>query len=212
MLKYKTAKKYYPVLVKWFNFWAGIDDYMWKHRKNKWIWYIDDFIRCFKHGGFKDCSLYFWEIEPRYEKLLKFIFKILGCLNGLMVIKQIANDWDTKLLDCNPRYCYTRNRGWITRYYTCSLFPFNYIKLTRTTYDTEKQQCINTYGTFICSLLGDEKPGEIKTNVITLYKGFVYNKKQVIKLYRAYKKDLNEIDKIMEQERQKEKEKMQNEA
>jgi len=207
-MKYTTVKRFYPILVKWYNIGVDIDNWFWDHRKNKFIWYVDDFFRNFRYHGIKGSSFYYWEIRPRIYKLIKLYLTITGSITGMKYRRRLENDWDTKLIDSNPGFCYTRNRGWINRYYTCIVYPFNFVRLLRTTYNTKDKECINTYTTMVFSMLGsEEEPEEIIPNTITLYKGFIWNKKQLKKALKAYKMDLDEINKIMDKAREEDRKK-----
>ena len=142
-----------------------------------------------KYGvRFKDSTFYYCEIRPSVNKLIRLVFSLFGNI-GLNIINRITNDWGTKLLESNPRFCHTRSRGYIIRYYTCKLYPFNYMKLIRTIYNTENEEGINMFQTTIFSALGGKSPSKITTNDVCLYKGFVWNKKEAIKIYRTYKRD-----------------------
>lgn len=208
-MNYKTVKKFYPILVRWWNFCTTIINWLYKYKKNKFIFYILDFIqRREVHSeslkeAFLSSDFYYWEVRPRLKKLTEIIFKLLGSSTGLSIINKIANDWDTKLIEYTPRYSYTRNRGWVTRYYSCSLFPLNYIKLERITFSSGEEENINTYTTVVTSIVKGETIEELKSNTIILYKGFLWSKSKVYKLYRVYKKDLREINKVMEEERRR---------
>ena len=199
-MKYRTVKRLYPILVTLYNIEVSIDDWLFKNRKNLFLYYLYKTKIDLQYGGhFKDSTFYYCEIAPRMNKLIRLVFSLFGNI-GLNIINRITNDWGTKLLDCNPRFCHTRSRGYITRYYTCKLYPFNYMKLNRMVYNAEDEEGINLFCTTIFSILGGKSPSKITTNDVCLYKGFVWNKKEAIKIYRTYKKDLIkeriEIEKI----------------
>lgn len=199
-MKYRTVKRLYPILVTLYNIDVAIDNWFWEHRKNLFLFYLDDLRGYLQHGfSIKDSLFWHKEINPRMNKLIRLFFSLFDNI-GLNIINRITNDWGTKLLESNPRFCHTRSRGYITRYYTCKLYPFNYMKLIRTTYNTEDKEGINMFHTTVFSLLGEKPPSKITTNDVCLYKGFVWNKKEAIKIYRTYKKDLIkeriEIEKI----------------
>lgn len=192
-MRYKTAKKYYPILVRLWNFRVDIENWWWSLRKYKPIYYLQDllfYIKCDGLKGITGCDFYFWHMRPLVDKLICFTYTLLGCYTGLKVVGCIMNDCWTKLLHCTPIYSYTRSHGAQTRYYTCQLYPFNYIKLTRTMFSCGDQQGINTYNTAVYSLVTQEDPGEITQQTEVLYKGFLTSRRQITKLYRTYKIDL----------------------
>ena len=197
-MNYRTVRRFYPILVTWYNLGVDIDNWLWDHRGNKFIFYSHDLIL----SGFRHSSLY-WELRPYIDRMIKYTFLLLGSERGLKIIRRITNDYSTKLIESSPRFCYVRNRGWINRYYDCSIGPFNYLKIVRKTFDTETQQNVNTYSKMVLAMLGG-KIEELKENKITLYSGFIWTRKMALNAYKIYRKDLQEINEIMLKAREEE--------
>lgn len=193
-MRYKTAKKYYPILVTLWNFRVHIENWWWDLRKYKPIYYLQDMIEQMTFSGIVDgfyhSSLYWRHLRAPIYTINQFVFNMLGSSIGLKLVNQLCNDYDTKLLTTRASYCYTRTYGSPTKYYTCNAYPFGFVKIKRTIFTNGEHEGINTYNTAVLALLKNEEPDEITQKTETLYKGFIFTRKQFIKAARAYKKDL----------------------
>lgn len=193
-MRYKTAKKYYPILVRLWNFRVDIENWWWSLRKYKPIYYFQDLIdqMCFSGPieGFYNSSLYWWHLRMPIYNINKFIYTMLGSSIGLKIVDQICNDYSTKLLTTRACHCYTRTYGEGTKYYTCDAYPFGFVRIKRSMFTCGNKEGINTYNTAVFAMLKNEEPDEITQKTEILYKGFMFTKKQFIKAARAYKKDL----------------------
>ena len=90
-MNYRTVRRFYPILVTWYNLGVDIDNWLWDHRGNKFIFYFHDLIL----SGFRHSSLY-WELRPRIDRIIKYTFLLLGSERGLKIIRRITNEYDTK--------------------------------------------------------------------------------------------------------------------
>ena len=193
-MRYKTVKKYYPILVRLWNFRVDIENWWWDLRKYDAIYYLQDIIEQMSFSGIVDGfyhSSFYWRcLRTPIYKINTFIYTILGSSAALKIVNQICNDYSTKLLTSRASYCYTRTYGSPTKYYTCNAYPFGFVKIKRTIFTNGEHEGINTYNTAVFALLKNEEPGEITQKTETLYKGFIFTRKQFIKAARAYKKDL----------------------
>lgn len=193
-MRYKTAKKYYPILVTLWNFRVNIENWWWGLRKYKPIYYLQDMIEQMTFSGIVDgfyhSSLYWWHLRAPIYTINRFVFNMLGSSTGLKLVNQLCNDYDTKLLTTRASYCYTRTYGSPTTYYSCRSYPFGFVKLTKSTFIDGQKEGINMFNTAVFAMLKNEEPNAIIEKKDVLYKGFIFTRKQFIKAARAYKKDL----------------------
>lgn len=191
MVKYSTLRKHYKV----FKIWRDITETLWDvPYNNEWTrqYIFYDFYPYYWHGwghyfvygnGPYDLKEF---VEDTYEKFCKFrsnkwqrsIMDKFVCCN------------DSKLLEWCYTNCYVRNRERNVKYFRLQRYLFNYFKLTQTEWLNNDNKSCNTYMNFTMAILGGEVE-DLKRKDIVLFSGWVNNKSDLRRLWKAYRNAYN---------------------
>lgn len=192
MVKYNTLRRHYKIFKLFRDY---ISEPLWDipYRFNwsrRYIFY--DFYPYYWHG---------WSDYLEWGNGPQEIRELCRSLND-KIAKARSNKWQkdimdkflccngSKLLEWSYTNCLVRNRESNVKYFRLRRYIFNYFKLTQTQYVNKNNEPKNTFMNFTFGLLGGECE-ELKEVTVTLFNGWVNNKRDLRRLWRIYRNAYN---------------------